>query len=181
MNKQEKNQIIKDLSEKFSDSNYFYIINAMGLTVAEVNDLRKECHQKGIKYQVVKNTLIQKALDTLDNKEVYESFSEQVLKGFSGILFTTEDKGSIPAQIIKKYRKDTGGEIPVLKGASIDGEVFIGDQYLDELSKLKSKEELIGEVITLLQSPMKQVLASLQSGEHKLAGMLKGLADKKEG
>ena len=180
MTKQEKNKIIEGLSDKFSGTNYFYIINAMGLTVAQVNDLRKECFKNGVTYHVVKNTLIKKALDTLDNKEIYESFSEQVLKGFSGILFTSEDKSSLPAQIIKNYRKNSQGDVPVLKGASIDGEIFLGDQYLDELSKLKSKEELIGEVITLLQSPMKRVIASLQSGENKLSGVLKSLADKKE-
>jgi large subunit ribosomal protein L10 len=175
MNREEKAQVIEELVERFNSNNFFYITDASGLTVAEVNDFRRMCFEKGVKYKVFKNTLIKKALDQLETD--YSEFEESVLKGFSGILFTTEN-GSLPAKIITEYRSKYKGEIPILKGASIDRELYIGNDQLTELSRLKSKNELIGEIITLLQSPAKNVISALQSGEHKLAGIVKTLSEK---
>jgi large subunit ribosomal protein L10 len=178
MNREDKAQIIEELVERFNNHNFFYITDASGLTVAEVNDFRRMCFQKGVEYKVFKNTLIQKALDQIDTD--YSDFENQnVLKGFSGILFSTEN-GNLPAKVITEYRKKYKGEIPKLKGASIDKELYIGDDQLSALSKLKSKDELIGEIIALLQSPAKNVISALQSGEHKLSGIVKTLSEKED-
>jgi len=178
MNRVEKAQVIEELVEKFNSNNFFYITDASGLTVAKVNDFRKMCFEKGIEYKVFKNTLIKKALDQVETD--YSDFeSGNVLKGFSGILFSKE-KSNMPAKVITEYRKRYKGEIPILKGASIDRELYIGNDQLMALSKLKSKEELIGEIITLLQSPAKNVISALQSGEHQLAGIIKTLSEKED-
>lgn len=174
MNKQQKGEIIQDLAGKFASTPYFYITNASGLTVAKTNDLRRKCFESGIEYRVVKNTLIEKALQTLDTD--YTPFSESVLKGFSGIMFHPET-GKAPAKLIKDFLKENEDSIE-LKGASIEGSLYIGHETLDELTKLKSKTELIGEVIMLLQSPAKTVIGGLQSGGNKLAGILKTLSEK---
>ncbi|MEM7549127.1 MAG: 50S ribosomal protein L10 [Bacteroidota bacterium] len=176
MNRQEKTQIIDELVTKFKDNSVFYVTDASGLTVAEVNRLRRMCFEKGVEYKVVKNTLIKKALDQLEAD--YTSFDDEVLAGFSGLMFTPES-GNLPAKVIKEYRKkDAKGNRPLLKGASIDTDLFIGEQQLDSLSTLKSKVELLGEIITLLQSPAKNVISALQSGESKLAGIVKTLSEK---
>jgi large subunit ribosomal protein L10 len=177
MTKQEKTQIISELADRFKDNDYFYFADASGLTVDQVNKFRRLCFEKGVEYNVYKNTLIKKALDTLETD--YSSFDDAVLKGFTGIIFSKENS-SLPAKVIKEFRKSSDGEKPVFKGASIDTDLFIGDDQLDALSKLKSKFELIGDVIMLLQSPAKNVISSLQSGQNKLAGILKTLAEREE-
>ncbi len=173
MTREEKAQIIADLTEKLKGSN-FYLTDTSGLTVAEVNKFRGMCFKEGVEYRIFKNTLIKKALENLDSdySPVYD-----VLKGTSGIMFIDEN-GNIPAKIIKKYRKEDPQERPKFKAASIDTDIFLGEDQLDELSKLKSKQELIGEIITLLQSPAKNVISALQSGEHQLAGIVKTLAER---
>ena len=175
MNREEKAAIIEDLYQKFTDNSHFYITDASGMTVAETNALRRLCFEKGVEYRVFKNTLIQKALEKMDAD--YSSFDDAVLKGFSGIMFVAES-ANVPAKVIKEFRKKSGSESPVLKGASIDTDLFIGDEYVDTLSKLKSKAELIGEVIGLLQSPAKNVISGLQSGGGKLAGILQTLSER---
>jgi len=176
MTKQEKSQVIDELIETFNQNNHFYVTDASGLSVAQVNDFRRLCHNKGIKYLVVKNTLVKKALEKLEAD--YTPFNEEVLRGFTGILFSPESS-NIPAKIIKEFRKKSGTDKkPLLKGASIDNDLFIGENQLDALSSLKSKTELIAEVIALLQSPAKNVVAALQSGEHKLAGIVKALSER---
>ena len=177
MIRKKKAKIIESLVEKFSASAYFYIIDAAGLTVEEVNDFRRRCFKNGVVYRVVKNTLIKKGLERLENDTDYAVFNEQVLKEFSGILIS-KDAANIPAKIIKAFRKERGKDKPTLKGASIDGELFVGNEHLDTLSKLKSKTELIGEVINLLQSPVMKVIAALQDSKHTLAGILKTLSKK---
>ncbi|MCA0364566.1 MAG: 50S ribosomal protein L10 [Spirosomataceae bacterium] len=174
MRREEKAIIIQELSEKFANTPYFYITDASGMSVALTNKLRRQCFEKGIEYIVVKNTLIEKALQTLDTD--YTSFNESVLKGFSGIMFHPEN-GKAAAQLIKGFLKENKDSIK-LKGASIDGGLFVGHDQLDSLVNLKSKAELIGEVIGLLQSPAKNVLGALQSGGNKLAGILKTLSEK---
>ena len=174
MNREEKAQIIDELAVKFKENNYFYITDASGLTVAEVNALRRMCFDKGVEYRVFKNTLIKKALEKLDHD--YSDFGETVLKGFSGIMFTREN-GNAPAKIIKDYR-NKGSEKPILKGASIDHDLFIGDEHLKMLSNLKSKSELIGEIIGLLQSPISNLMGALESSKHQLSGIVKTLSEK---
>jgi large subunit ribosomal protein L10 len=175
MTREEKAVIIEELSQKFSTTPYFYITSASGMSVSEVNQLRRLCFERGVEYRVVKNTLIMKALETLDTD--YTPFQDSVLKGFSGIMFHPES-GKVPAQLIKEFRKKSGNDKLKLKGASVDYSLFIGENQLDLLISLKSKQELIGEVIGLLQSPAKNVVSALQSGGNKLAGILKTLSEK---
>ncbi len=177
MTREEKNKIIEELAVKFKEHNFFYITDAAGLTVDQVNTFRRMCFENQVEYKVVKNTLIQKALQASNFQDT--SFSDNVLKGFSGILFS-KNSGNAPAKVIKKFREKSNGAKPVLKGASIDAELFIGDQQLESLAALKSKSELIGDIIGLLQSPAKNVLAALQSGGNKLSGIVKTLSDRKE-
>lgn len=176
MTREEKDTLIDELSEKLSNTTYFYITDTGGLTVAKVNSFRRLCFEKGIEYKVYKNTIIKKALEKLDTD--YTSFNDEVLTGFTGILFSPE-VGNLPAKLIKDFRKkDKANTKPILKGASIDSGLFIGDQHLDVLSELKSKNELIGDIIGILQSPAKNVISALESGKHKLAGIVKTLSDR---
>lgn len=174
MKKEEKVNLVAELTEKFKANNTFYLTNASGLSVAQVNDFRRLCFEKGVEYKVYKNTFIKKALENLegDYTEIYDS-----LKGFSGIIFS-EEVANMPAKVIKEYRKKRGGDTPALKAASIDADFFIGEEHLSALSELKSKPELIGEVIGLLQSPAKNVLSALQSGGNTLSGLVKALEEK---
>lgn len=174
MTKEEKGAIIEELAEKFATTPYFYITDASGLNVAKTNELRRLCFERGIEYRVVKNTLISKALERLDTD--YTSFDGTVLKGFSGVMFH-EESGKVAAKLIKDFLKANKNSI-TLKGASVDSALFIGHDQLDTLLNLKSKQELIGEVIGLLQSPAKNVISGLQSGGNKLAGILKTLSEK---
>jgi large subunit ribosomal protein L10 len=176
MTREEKAVIIDELSQKFSSTPYFYITSAAGMSVGEVNTLRGLCFERGIEYRVVKNTLIQKALEAQDAD--YSSLGE-VLKGFSGIMFHPES-GKVPAQLIKEFKKKTGSDKLKFKGASVDTAVFVGESQLDVLVSLKSKDEMIGEVIGLLQSPAKNVISALSSGGNKLAGILKTLSEKED-
>ncbi len=175
MNKAEKGAIIEELTVKFNENPYFYIVDAGGMSVAQVNALRRMCHEQGIEYRVVKNTLIKKALENVQGD--YTPFEGTVLKGFSGVLFSSES-GKAPAKLIKDFHKKSGKKMPVLKGASVDASLFIGPENLDTLLTLKSKQELIGEIIGLLQSPAKNVISALQSGGNKLAGIIKTLSEK---
>lgn len=176
MTKEDKLSIINELSEKFKETSHFYVTDTSGLTVAEINDFRRKCFEKGIEYRVVKNTLIKKALDNLD-ADFTSFYDEGVLKGFSGIMFSDENANS-PAKILKEYKKRDKDKNPSLKAASIDYDLFIGADQLETLSSLKSKQELIGEVIGLLQSPVSNVMGSLMSGQHKLAGIVKTLQER---
>lgn len=175
MTREEKGAIIDELSQKFQSTPYFYITDASGMSVAETNDLRRLCFERGIEYVVVKNTLIKKALETVENTD-YTSFDE-VLKGFSGVMFHSEN-GKAAAQLIKEFRK-TNDKLK-LKGASVDYSLFVGADQLDTLINLKSKNELIGDIIGLLQSPAKNVVSALTSGGGKLAGILKTLSEREE-
>lgn len=174
MNKQEKGQLIEELSEKLSQTTHFYVADTGGLTVAQINAFRRLCFDKGLEYKVVKNSLIQKALERqeADFSKMYDS-----LKGFSGILFSPE-VGNAPAKVIKEFRKKNNSEKPLFKAAAIDTDVFVGEENLTFLSELKSKQELLGDVIGLLQSPAKNVISALQSGGHKVAGIVKALEER---
>ncbi len=176
MTKAEKTATIEALKEKFASSEFFYLTDSSTLTVAEVNDFRRLCFQKGIEMKVVKNTLVKKALEDAPEEKRYQDLYE-ALKGPTAILFT--ETANLPARVLKDYRENN--EKPVLKAAYIDSSVYVGDDQIETLSKLKSKEELIGEVIVLLQSPVKNVLGSLQSAGNTLSGLLKALEERAEG
>lgn len=161
------------LKEKFSQYNNFYITNTEALSVEQVNKLRRVCFDKNVEMKVAKNTLIRKALESLDNDRfspVYES-----LHGVTALMFSENPKE--PAVIISGFRKDNNKELPVLKAAFIDGDVFAGDEQLTTLTNLKSKQDLIGEIIGLLQSPAKNVISALNAG-NKLASLVKALEER---
>jgi len=178
MTKDKKHEIYGELVAKFADSPNFYIMDASGMTVAQTNAFRRMCFEKGIEYKVVKNSLIKKALQTL--KGDYSSFDKTVLKGFSGIMFSPTS-GNLPAKLVMEFhKKNEKLKKPLLKGASIDSDIFIGNDQLETLSTLKGKNELIGDIIGLLQSPAKNVVSALQSGGGKIAGVLKTLSERPE-
>ncbi|MEM6735686.1 MAG: 50S ribosomal protein L10 [Bacteroidota bacterium] len=174
MTREEKAQLINDLTEKIKVTDHFYITDTSGLTVAEVNKFREMCFKKGVEYKLVKNTLIKKALDNVDRD--FSSLYD-VMKGTSGVMFVNET-ANVPAKIIKDFKKEDSKDRPKFKAASIDSDLFIGEDHLGALASLKSKQELIGDVITLLQSPANNVLSILQSGEQKLAGIVKTLSER---
>ncbi len=177
MTREEKKLIIESLTEKFKETPHFYITDASGFTVAQVNAFRRMCFEKGVEYRVYKNTFIKKALDNLDTN--YDELTEAALKGFSGVMFATET-ASLPAKVLKEFRKKLGAKEtrPKFKGASIDSDIFIGEADLEVLAKLKTKEELLGEVIGLLQSPAKNVISALKSGQDTIAGVVKTLSER---
>lgn len=173
MTKDQKNDVIEVLKEKFNSYNNFYVTNTEALSVAQVTKLRRICFDKKVEMKVAKNTLIRKALEAIDAERysgVYDS-----LHGVTAIMFSENAKE--PAMIISSFRKDTHGEKPVLKAAYIDSDVFVGDNQLETLKSLKSKQDLIGEIIGLLQSPAKNVISGLNAGS-KLAGIIKALEDR---
>ena len=175
MTREEKTQIIDELKQKFQDKPHFYITNASGMSVAQVNEFRRVCFKNDIEYKVIKNTFIKKALESLDAD--YTPFHKEVLTGFSGVMFVKEN-ASAPAKAILDFKKKSKDKKLTLKGASIEGALFIGPDNVETLSKLKSKEELIGEIIGLLNSPIQNVLGGLNSGKHILAGLVKTLSER---
>ena len=173
MNKDQKNEVIEALKEKFNQYNNFYVTNTESLTVAQVTKLRRICFNKNVEMKVAKNTLIKKALESIDSTKftgVYES-----LNGVTALLFSENAKE--PALIISSFRTETKGEKPVLKAAYIDSSIFVGDKELESLKTLKSKNDLIGEIIGLLQSPAKNVISGLNAGA-KLASLVKALEER---
>ncbi len=157
MTKDQKNEVIELLKGKFSQYNNFYITDTESLSVAQVGKLRRACFSKDVEMKVAKNTLIKKALESLDSEKyagVYDS-----LHKVTALLFSENPKE--PALIISSFRKESNGEKPMLKAAFINGDVYMGDNQLKALTQIKSKNELVGEVIGLLQSPAKRVLAAL--------------------
>jgi len=171
MKKEEKHEVVLALTETIAEYGNFYITDTANLSVAKVNDIRRKCFENGIKMQVAKNKLIRKAMEASagDFSEMFE-----VLKGSSSILFSKS--ANAPAKLIKQLRRT--GDKPVLKAAYIDSSIFIGDNQLDALVNLKSKEELVADIIALLQSPVKNVISGLQSGGNKLAGIVKTLQER---
>lgn len=179
MTRKKKEEVLEELVLKFTTTNCFYVVNAEGLDAKEIDDFRKRCFKAGVGYQVVKNTLIRKAFEKLKNEVDYTSFGDAVLKGFSGILFSKRDAESLPARLIQDFKKQKKSINLFLKGAFINDELFVGEEHLDVLGKLKSKNELIGELIELLKSPFARVISSLQSGQFQIAGIIRALAEKK--
>ncbi len=171
--REQKAQLIKELTQKLSDYEVIYIVDILGLNAKVTTDLRRACHNSDVKLQVVKNTMLQQAMDVSD-KEFGEL--REVLKGNSALMLS--DVGNKPARIIKNFRKKS--EKPVLKGAWIEESIYLGDDQLETLVSIKSKEELLGDLIGLLQSPVKNVISALKSGGGKIAGILKTLSEKSE-
>lgn len=169
MRKEEKNELIGDLVEKLSSTNVVYVADTANLNAEESSKLRRECFRQNISLEVVKNTLLRKAMERVEGKDFSELFD--LLSGPTAIL--TAEQGKAPAQLIKAFRAKNPK--PILKGAYISESVYIGDDQLDTLLALKSREELIGDIIGLLQSPAKNVLSALQSGGSTIAGLVKTL------
>jgi large subunit ribosomal protein L10 len=162
MTREEKEQIIGELTQKFADTENFYITDASGFTVEQINNFRRMCFKSGVEYKVYKNTLIQKALERQEGGVDYSPIFN-VLTGFSGVMFSKE-VGNAPAKIIREFRKKLEGK-PVLKAASLKSEFYIGDENVNTLADLKSKNELIGEIVGLLQSPARNVISALLNGK----------------
>ncbi len=172
MNREEKNQMIATLEEMLNDNTNFYLADISGLTAEENSALRRLCYKREVSLKVVKNTLLKKAFEKNDTdfSELYDT-----LVGNTSIMQSHTSNAA--AKVIKEFRKKN--EKPILKAAYLEESLYIGDENLSALADLKSKEELIGDIITLLQSPAKNVIASLQSGGNKLSGILKALEERK--
>ncbi|MDB9775986.1 50S ribosomal protein L10 [Vicingaceae bacterium] len=173
MTREEKNIIVNELSDKLNQSSVFYLADIAELDAQSSSKLRRLCFNKQVSLHVVKNTLLRKALEQADGE--YEELYA-VLKGNTSIMFA--ETGNVPAKLIKDFRKKA--EKPALKGAFIDSAIYIGDNQLETLTNIKSKEEVIADVIALLQSPAKNVLSALQSGGTTIAGLVKTLSEKAE-
>jgi large subunit ribosomal protein L10 len=163
MTKEQKNEVIELLKGKFSQYNNFYVTDTESLSVEQIGKLRRACFNKNVEMKVAKNTLIKKALESLDNDRyagMYDSLHQ-----VTALMFSENPKE--PAMILSSFRKETNGDKPVLKAAFINGDIYSGDNSLITLTKIKTKNELIGEVIGLLQSPAKRVLAALLHHHEK--------------
>ena len=171
MNKEEKVIAVEELKGQLADYKSIYLTDIAGLNALETSKLRRECFNSNVKLSVVKNTFLERAMSESEN-----DFGElkELLKGNTTIMLSTI--GNSPAKVIKKFRKD--GDKPILKGAFVDEAIYIGDEHIDALFNLKSKEEVIGEIITLLQSPAKNVISALKSSSGKIAGLVKTLSEK---
>ena len=171
MTREEKSKVIEELTAQLADNTNIYIADISGLNAAITSDLRRACFKANVKLSVVKNTLLEKAMEASD-----KDFGElpETLKGNTSVMYS--ETGNAPAKVIKTFRKKS--EKPLLKGAFIEEAVYIGDDQLDALVNIKSREELIGDIISLLQSPAKNVVSALQSGGGKLSGILKTLSQR---
>ena len=177
LTKQQKAKILEELKQKFKEYQYFYLVDFTGLTAQEMYEFRKKLTEAGNEYKVAKNTLIRIALEAQDNKDDYKDVIK-FLHGPNSVILTTQP--AVPARIIKEIRKQWNKEVPSLRVAYIEGGIYIGDESLDALAQLKTKEELIGDVLSLLMSPIRNVLSALNGQAQQLAGALKTLAEKKE-
>ena len=176
MKKELKNQIIESISALLQQYPNFYLTNIEGLNAEQTVKLRRACFDEGIKLNVVKNTLFAHVIKGMDNEEIKQLVP--VLEGNTATMYTESPNG--PAKLIKKLQKELGGK-PELKGAYVQECAFIGADKLDELCAIKSKEELIGDIISLLQAPMRNVISALQNGGGQtIAGLVKTLSEKEE-
>ena len=171
MNKEEKVKVIEELKGQLSDYKSVYLTDIAGLDAQQTSKLRRECFNSDVKLSVVKNTFLERAMSESEN-----DFGElkDLLKGNTTIMLSKT--GNSPAKVIKKFRKD--GDKPILKGAFVDEAIYIGDGHIEALFNLKSKEEVIGEIISILQSPAKNVISALKSSSGKIAGLVKTLTEK---
>jgi large subunit ribosomal protein L10 len=173
MRREEKDAIINSLAEKLKEYSHFYLTDTAQLNAADTSDLRRKCFENDIKLIVVKNTLLKRALQMSEGnfEELYP-----VLEGTTSIMFAQTGNG--PAKLIKEFRKQHNK--PVFKGAYVQESIYVGEPLLDTLVSVKTKQELIGDIILLLQSPARNVISALQSGGNKLHGVLETLSKKEE-
>ncbi|WP_410005926.1 50S ribosomal protein L10 [Aequorivita nionensis] len=171
MTREEKSQVIETLTAQLSDNANIYLADISGLDAGNTSNLRRACFKAGVQLAVVKNTLLKKAMESSD-----KDFGELtgILKGNTSLMFS--ETGNAPAKVIKEFRKKS--DKPLLKGAYIQESIYVGDNQLDSLVELKSKDELIGEIIGLLQSPAKNVISALKSGGSTIAGLVKTLSER---
>ncbi len=171
MTREEKSKVIENLTAELSENPIIYLTDISSLNANSTSNLRRACFKAGVKLEVVKNTLLAKAMESSD-----KDFGDlsQTLVGNTSIMFS--ETGNAPAKVIKEFRKKS--DKPVLKGAYIEESVYVGDDQLDNLVNIKSKEELLGEIIGLLQSPAKNVISALKSGSNTIAGIVKTLSER---
>jgi len=172
MTKEQKNQFVDDLAVTLSSAAVIYLADTSELNAETTSDLRAECYKRDVKMSVVKNSLLKKAFERVEGKDFAELYD--VLVGPTSLMIS--DTGNVPAKLIKEFRKKN--DRPFLKAAYVEEMCFIGDDQLTALTEIKSREELIGEVISLLQSPIKNVLGALQSGGHTVSGIVKTLSER---
>lgn len=172
MRREEKNAVIDSLAEQIKQYPHFYITDTSDLNAADTSSLRRKCFEKNIKMVVVKNTLLRKALERSDKADFTPIFES--LKGVSSVLFT--ESGNVPAKLIKDFRRTNAK--PLLKAAFVEESFYVGDNQLSALVTLKTKNELIADVVAILQSPAKTVISQLQSGRNILAGVVKTLSER---
>lgn len=172
MTKEEKAQYIEGLTTELKESGIFYLADTSELTVEAINNLRRKCFQNNVSLRVVKNTLLSKAMDNVSDKDFGDL--KGVLSGPTSVMFA--EVGNAPAKIIKDFRKKN--DKPILKGAYIEEAIYIGDNQIDALTEIKSKEELIGDIIALLQSPAKNIVSGLKGQGGKIAGILETLSNR---
>lgn len=173
MRKEDKKVLIDSILSELKACPNFYLTDVSGLNAEKTNQLRRQCFNSGVKMIVVKNTLLHKAMQQMDKE--YENLYD-VLKGSTALMLC--ETGNAPAKLIKNFRKTS--DRPILKGAFIEECCYVGDDMLDTLCNIKSKNDLIADVIALLQSPMKNIISGLQSGGHKLSGILETLSERPE-
>ncbi|MGI9525961.1 MAG: 50S ribosomal protein L10 [Weeksellaceae bacterium] len=174
MTRQEKALMIEDLTQVLKGTETVYLTDISGLNATETTNLRRACYKNDVQLRVVKNTLLRKAMERVEQNEYDELYDS--LKGSTAIMIA--EKGNAPAKVIETFRKKSPK--PILKAAWIETAVYIGDDKVTELAKLKSKEELVADVIALLQSPMKKVVSQLQSGGQTISGLVKTLSERSE-
>ena len=176
MTRQEKKVIIDELIDKINQTDYFYITDPQGMTAEAMNKFRRACFEIDLEYKLYKNTLIKQAFDGSEGD--YEEL-KQVLNGYSAIIFSKES-ANLPAKTLKQYYKESEIAKPILKAASISASFYIGEDKLKILEKIKSKNELIADLVLALQSPLKNVVSALQSGQNTITGVLKTLAERNQ-
>ncbi len=171
MNKEDKSLLVKELADNIAEFSHFYVVDAGGMDSGKTSSLRRECFKKEIKMMMVKNTLFIKALESVEGE--YEQLYD-TLVGSSAIFFS--NVGNVPAKLIKEFGK--ANKKPVLKGAYVEECIYVGEENLEALVNIKSKDELIGDIVALLQSPAKNVISALQSGGSTIHGVLQTLAER---
>ncbi|HBI81053.1 MAG TPA: 50S ribosomal protein L10 [Bacteroidales bacterium] len=174
MRREDKNALIDKLTEQINQYPHFYFTDISGLNAEATHTLRKTCFEKKVKLVVVKNTLLKKALERSGKTDFSPVF--ETLKGPTSVMFT--DTGNVPAKLIKDFRR--AYPKPLFKAAYVEESIYVGENQLDVLATLKSKNELIADVIALLQSPARNVIGSLQAGGQKLSGVIKTLSERQE-
>jgi large subunit ribosomal protein L10 len=172
MTREEKAKYIDDLTAELANAGIFYLADTSNLTVDVINNLRRKCFQSNVTLKVVKNTLLEKAFEKVEGIDY--GLLSTVLSGPTSIMFS--EVGNVPAKIIQEFRKKS--DKPVLKGAFIEEAVFVGDNNLETLANIKSKDQLIGDIVGLLQSPAKNVISALKGQGGKIAGILKTLEER---